>query len=225
MPELPEVEAVCRKLQRDACGSLILRTRMLRKRDRRLEARTRGRRITQISRRAKNVLIHLDNDWVVRTNPYEGGSDHVPFLRAGLPGLLLWHFTDVFYHTDGDRIDKVSAETLKNVGVCAAVSAMTLTASGPDIAQFLVGEVERAALDRIDAERRLSVAAVESGVDAAEEQVILEAWTSWYEDALETMTDIEVGGSSESTMARITAARAAVAEAGRQAAEAVREQG
>jgi len=45
-----------------------------------------------------------DNGWVVRTNPFEGGSDHVPFLRAGLPGLLLWHFTDVFYHTDGDRV-------------------------------------------------------------------------------------------------------------------------
>jgi hypothetical protein len=41
--------------------------------------------------------------WAVQTNPYEGGSDHVPFLRAGKPGLLLWHFTDVFYHTDGDR--------------------------------------------------------------------------------------------------------------------------
>jgi hypothetical protein len=35
--------------------------------------------------------------WVVRTNPFEGGSDHVPFLDAKKPGLLFWHFTDVFY--------------------------------------------------------------------------------------------------------------------------------
>ena len=60
------------------------------------------------------------------TNPYEGGSDHVPFLRADIPGILLWHFTDQFYHTDGDRIEMVSASTLENVGVCAAVSGMAL---------------------------------------------------------------------------------------------------
>jgi hypothetical protein len=53
--------------------------------------------------------------WVVRTNPFEGGSDHTPFLSAGKPGLLLWHFTDVFYHTDNDRLDKVSPRTLENV--------------------------------------------------------------------------------------------------------------
>jgi hypothetical protein len=46
--------------------------------------------------------------WLVGTNPYEGGSDHVPFLDAGKPAVLLWHFTDEFYHTDGDRLDKVS---------------------------------------------------------------------------------------------------------------------
>ena len=77
MPELPEVEAVCRKLQRDACGSLIVRTRMLRKRDRSLEARTRGRRITEIRRRAKNVLIHLDDGWVVRAHLRMTGNLYV----------------------------------------------------------------------------------------------------------------------------------------------------
>jgi aminopeptidase YwaD len=29
-----------------------------------------------------------ETGWVVRTNPFEGGSDHVPFLRAGIPGVL-----------------------------------------------------------------------------------------------------------------------------------------
>ena len=54
-------------------------------------------------------------NWVVETNPFEGGSDHVPFLRGHIPSVLFWHFTDQFYHTDNDRIDKVSQETLKNV--------------------------------------------------------------------------------------------------------------
>ncbi|MBC7897825.1 MAG: M28 family peptidase, partial [Cytophagaceae bacterium] len=57
------------------------------------------------------------NGWVVKTNPFEGGSDHTPFLRAKKPGLLFWHFTDQFYHTDGDRVDMVSADELRNVGM------------------------------------------------------------------------------------------------------------
>ena len=64
--------------------------------------------------------------WTVNTNPYEGGSDHQPFLDAKIPGLLLWHFTDVFYHTDADRIDKVSAKTLANVGISALSSGIFL---------------------------------------------------------------------------------------------------
>lgn len=163
-----------------------------------------------------------DNGWVVRTNPFEGGSDHVPFIRAGVPGLLLWHFTDVFYHTDGDRIDKVSARTLKNVGVCAAVSAMTLTTADAKTAGFLIGEVERAALARLAVEEQLSVAEVTAGGDVAEQVLILETWASWYDDALAKMTDIEVGGSSAATTARIAEARVAVAEAGSRAVSAVR---
>lgn len=67
------------------------------------------------------------NGWLVKTNPFEGGSDHTPFLRAKKPGLLFWHFTDQFYHTDGDRIDMVSAAELRNVGMSALVSALVLT--------------------------------------------------------------------------------------------------
>ncbi|HSW29350.1 MAG TPA: M28 family peptidase [Longimicrobiales bacterium] len=156
-----------------------------------------------------------EDGWVVKTNPFEGGSDHVPFLRAGIPGLLLWHFTDVFYHTDGDRIGNVSVRTLKNVGVCAAVSAMTLTTADPRVARFLVGEVERAALERLAVEEALGVAALAGGGSPDEEALILETWASWYDGALATMADIEVGGPSEATARRIAEARAAVAEKAR----------
>ena len=44
-----------------------------------------------------------DTGWVVRTNPYEGGSDHTVFGEAGVPALLDWHFTDRYYHTNLDR--------------------------------------------------------------------------------------------------------------------------
>jgi hypothetical protein len=153
-------------------------------------------------------------DWVVGTNPYEGGSDHVPFLRADIPGLLLWHFTDQFYHTDGDRIDKVSARSLANVGVSTTVSAMTLTTADGEMARFIVDEVETAAVDRLTAEFELSRAAIAAGEDRAEQTLVLTTWMDWYRNALRATNDIEVGGSSPETLAAIEAAIAAVTEVG-----------
>lgn len=155
-----------------------------------------------------------DNGWVVKSNPYEGGSDHVPFLRAGKPGLLLWHFTDQYYHTDLDRIDMVSARTLKNVGVCALVSAMSLTSAGGDTARFIVGEIERAALARLEQEFALSRTAIQNGADVDEQSLVVDTWTSWYRDAVLAAADIEVGGSSPQTTAAIDDAARRITAAG-----------
>jgi hypothetical protein len=160
-----------------------------------------------------------ETGWVVRTNPYEGGSDHVPFLRAGIPGVLLWHFTDQFYHTDGDRLEMVSAETLKNVGVCASVSAMALTTADARMAAFVAQELETAAIRRIRREMELSKAALAQGGDLEEERLILNTWTEWYLAALDTIRDMEVGGPSAATEGSLARAREAVAEEGRRAVE------
>jgi len=159
------------------------------------------------------------SDWVVRTNPYEGGSDHVPFLRAGTAGVLFWHFTDQYYHTDGDRAEMVSANTLWNVGVCATVSAMILTTADAEMAAYLVGEVERSALARLEREGELSRLAVEAGGDLDEERLILQTWTDWYRDALSTMEELEVGGATPATLRAIEAARDRVGDAGKRQME------
>ena len=152
--------------------------------------------------------------WVVRTNPFEGGSDHTPFLDFKKPGALFWHFTDVYYHTDGDRLDKVSEQELTNVGIAALSSVLTLASADGPTARALVGEVERAAMARLDTELRLSRTALAAGASRANEQDILRTWTDYYVAALHTMTDIEVGGSSRETRATIDAAAARVKEAG-----------
>lgn len=152
--------------------------------------------------------------WVVKTNPFEGGSDHTPFLTAGIPGVLFWHFTDVFYHTDGDRPDMVSPVTLANSANAAMVSALTLTTANGTVARSLIAEVERAAIKRLDTELALSKAALAGGGDAAKERDILETWTDYYVKSLATMTDIEVGGSSPATTAAIAAAQKNVQAAG-----------
>jgi hypothetical protein len=138
--------------------------------------------------------------WVVGTNPFEGGSDHVPFLRAGKPGVLLWHFTDVFYHTDLDRLENVSAATLRNVGICATVAALTLTSADREVTLFLLEELERAAQARLEAEYALSRDAVEAGEDREGQTVILQAWTEWYRDAVRMASDIQVGGAEDSVL-------------------------
>ena len=152
--------------------------------------------------------------WVVKTNPFEGGSDHTPFLTAGIPGVLFWHFTDVYYHTDGDRPEMVSPVTLTNSANAAIVSALTLTTANGAVARSLIGEVERAATKRLEVELALSKIALAGGGDAAKERDILETWTDYYVKSLATMTDIEVGGSSAATTAAIAAAQKHVQAAG-----------
>ncbi len=136
------------------------------------------------------------SNWTVNTNPYEGGSDHQPFLNAQIPGLLLWHFTDVFYHTDADRIDKVSPVTLANVGISALSSGLMLTNSSENTARDVLRITEHAALKRLKTEGKLSMEAIKSGKQVAEEREILWSWGYWYGRALPTITDILNGPAS-----------------------------
>jgi hypothetical protein len=154
--------------------------------------------------------------WVVRTNPFEGGSDHVPFITHNKPGVLLWHFTDVFYHTDGDRLDKVSPDELTNSGICAMLTTLTLTSADAATTRALIAEVERAAMARLDAELALSRKALAPGAggDITKERSILRAWTDWYDGAIARMDDVEVGGDSPETTRAIAGARARVLRAG-----------
>jgi len=131
-------------------------------------------------------------NWTVKFNPFEGGSDHTPFLQHKIPGLLMWHFTDVFYHTDNDRIDKVSAKTMKNVGVSALTVAYTLITADENTAVATVNQVKEDALKRLKTEFELSKAAVAAGNSAKEEKHIIEVWSKWYTDALATINKLAV---------------------------------
>lgn len=150
-------------------------------------------------------------NWVVKVNPFEGGSDHVPFLRGDIPGLLLWHFTDQFYHTDNDRIDKVSKTTLKNVGTGALVSALLLTGDQEQASTLVLEETTNAAINRLGVEFELSKTEVQSGGDLDYEINILETWADWYIGAIGhsndilTQTNSEFEEAIESSKAKVTA--------------------
>jgi aminopeptidase YwaD len=114
-----------------------------------------------------------DTGWVVRTNPYEGGSDHTSFTKAGVPSLLNWHFTDRYYHTNLDTIDKVSAVTMGHVATAVATTATFLaSADGSDV------EPARGLLRRAQQAREQT----ERGNRAPAE--VLAAWKTWYAEAI-----------------------------------------
>lgn len=131
-------------------------------------------------------------NWIVNYNPFEGGSDHTPFLKANIPGLLMWHFTDVFYHTDSDRLDMVSKETMQNVGITALTTAYTLITANDITSVQLIEELTAAAKERIKTEAALSKQAVADGKSASDEQHILESWWNWYDKALHTINEIPI---------------------------------
>jgi len=132
--------------------------------------------------------------WVVKANPFEGGSDHTPFLTAKIPAVLLWHFTDQFYHTDLDRIEMVSAATLTNVGNCALTTGLLLTQGSASVAQATLDELTRVAEQELATQGALSASALRSGGDRTKEQLIIDTWRDYYVAAMARVIDVPVSG-------------------------------
>lgn len=133
--------------------------------------------------------------WVVKANPFEGGSDHTPFLNAKIPAVLLWHFTDQYYHTDRDRIEMVSAATMQNVGNCALASGLLLASADTKVASAALEEFIEIAERRLAIEGGLSRAALaNSSSDVAKETVVLQTWRDYYGAALAKIPDIAAPG-------------------------------
>jgi hypothetical protein len=156
-----------------------------------------------------------DTGWVVRTNPYEGGSDHSVFLGANVPALLVWHFPDRYYHTNLDRADKVSASEMANVGITVGTTAVTLASAGEEEARAVTDLVGAAASARLALEQRQSAEIVGRAADRtaaeASERAVREAWKAWYRRALESVLSLPVTPPSAALRARVQQAAAAIA--------------
>jgi hypothetical protein len=118
-----------------------------------------------------------DTGWVVRTNPYEGGSDHTVFTRHGVPALLNWHFTDRYYHTNLDTVDKVSEKTMGHVATAVATTAVFIAAADRTDQPALIKLIDAAERAREETER---------ANNASDE--ILAAWKKWYDEARKAVT-------------------------------------
>lgn len=121
-----------------------------------------------------------DTQWVVRTNPYEGGSDHTVFVTAKVPALLNWHFTDRYYHTNLDTTDKVSAPEMQHVAIVVGTTAAFLASAD---------KRDTAAMIRLMEIARDARLAIEQKNNATPE--ILQAWRQWYDEAIASVTRLE----------------------------------
>jgi len=125
-------------------------------------------------------LVAKKTTWVVRTNPYEGGSDHTVFGSAGVPSLLNWHFTDRYYHTNLDTADKVSAAEMRNVGVAMATSAWVMSSADEAMALDVAALVAAAGRARVAIEIR-------EGPAMAGHTEALAAWRKWSAEAVRSV--------------------------------------
>ena len=155
-----------------------------------------------------------DTGWIVRTNPYEGGSDHTVFAAHGVPSLLNWHFTDRFYHTNQDTLDKVSAEEMEHVGVTVATSAYALASAGLEDAMVVVDLIGSAAAARLALERKQGPEVIAAAKDklAAEkiESQVIAAWIKWYGEALDSVATLSATSASPALLERIKLAKESV---------------
>lgn len=113
--------------------------------------------------------------WVVRSNPYEGGSDHTVFGSQGVPSILDWHFTDRYYHTNVDTPDKVSAAEMRNVAAAVGATAWLMASATAGDAREVAQLVAAAGRARLDRERLET---------APDRDAAVAAWTTWYEEAV-----------------------------------------
>jgi aminopeptidase YwaD len=152
-----------------------------------------------------------DTKWVVRTNPYEGGSDHTAFGEAGIPALLNWHFTDRYYHTNFDRPDKTSLPEMVNVAAAVATTSWLLASADEHDASAVVELISAAADARLALEQRQGQAIVAAGPDRAKaeetERTVLTAWRKWYSEALNSVRTLPVSGPSSGLDAKVAQAQ------------------
>ena len=120
-------------------------------------------------------------NWVVKTNPYEGGSDHTVFGSAGIPSLLNWHFTDKYYHSNMDTPDKTSAAEMRNVGVAVATTAWLMASSDEAMSIDVAELVARAGRTRVAVELR-------DGKTLPDHAEALAAWRTWSAEAVRSVT-------------------------------------
>jgi hypothetical protein len=84
-----------------------------------------------------------DEPFYYSIETHYGASDHEVFndWGVGVPGIMLITWPDPWYHTSGDRVDKIDATQMKRVAIIGAAGAYTVASADDGMAQKIAGEV------------------------------------------------------------------------------------
>ncbi len=84
-----------------------------------------------------------DEPFYYSIETHYGASDHMVFNDWGVqvPGVMMIVWPDQWYHTSGDRIDKVDPTQMKRVAVIGAAAAYTVASADDEMAIRLAGEI------------------------------------------------------------------------------------
>jgi len=119
--------------------------------------------------------------WPTGEHPFEGGSDHVVFLEAGVPSALLWHFPDWAYHTGADRMEHVDAGEMKRTGCALLAAALALANPLPsDLERYLRGH-------KLEIDLRVDAAL------QAREAALAARWKTWGDDVRQWLRELCLG--------------------------------
>jgi aminopeptidase YwaD len=153
------------------------------------------------------LRVARKSNWIVRTNPYEGGSDHTVFGQAGVPAVLDWHFTDRYYHTNLDTPDKTSPGEMRNVASAVGASAWLLASADETAALSVATLVQRAGQARLSIEIREGARLAESERDPRiarlRQAEIVATWRKWYVEAVRSAQRLIPGGATPAFSRRL----------------------
>ena len=125
VPELPEVEAVCRRLRESVLGAAIVNARVLRpsvsrpQSASRVERHARDARIERVTRRGKHILIHLSNAHVLHVHLRMTGNLYaIPDVRfRSVTVRAYFELSDgrALVFDDSRVLGKIHARTVKEL--------------------------------------------------------------------------------------------------------------
>lgn len=162
-----------------------------------------GHFLTDLTVAATNLRAQAIGSWDVRTNPYEGGSDHDPFLDVGVPAVLGWHFTDSAYHTNLDRLDRVSGEEMRRVAASLGAAALSMAiGESEDVAEILLAVVAGAEYWRQVVESAAQRAR-DKGASTDHLRIIAESWLRWYDEAFQSVLQVTIGSADPDLVQRV----------------------
>lgn len=137
-------------------------------------ARFGGGGLAVVLRQAFHAVAAKEPGWTFDEHPFEGGSDHVVYLRAKVPSALVWHFPDWTYHTSLDRLDMVDAVELRRSATVVLAAALCVAdARAQDLEGLLraarAATALRTARARAAGDEELAEAWLAHGLDARDQ--------------------------------------------------------